>query len=302
MLLCLATISASPASVPIMLGAMSKLYSSRRRIRTPQTRSSLPCVVHIAVRWYAIGAGVALLCLCVTAPLSIWCPAENAAEAVLCHWLALSSCVLLLASVEVLAAEWWTERAARRQMGELLLNGVGEQLSAVEEKVEEVSRTTVAQADAVRELQQTTDQLGGRMQGEPLHELNEGVVALGVGFDHNPPKRQEGSGLFVHDSGLLISCHHVLLHMQAEQMPTPSASRQYWVGLGDPIQWIYEAQVEASSACDDCGGQDKPWLDLVIWRLRCRRCNGGSERLRIPIEHPPFQRKEGEPRLSRPIR
>ena len=67
----------------------------------------------------------------------------------------------------------------------------------------------------------------GQKQQPNFNALNGSVVALGGGVSDAAPTRQAGTGFFVRDSGVLISCHHVILDMNG-QAPD-AATRKYCV-------------------------------------------------------------------------
>ena len=108
--------------------------------------------------------------------------------------------------------------------------------------------------------------------GKPVFSaLSESVVAIGVSIDGAEPTRQFGTGFFVRADGHLITCHHVIWQMNSAE---PSAApRVYCVGVGSPIEWVYEAQVVRLSSCPGQNPQrdGDPMLDLAILRVTRRR-------------------------------
>ena len=103
--------------------------------------------------------------------------------------------------------------------------------------------------------------------------LNDSVVAIGVRKDGVVRERQEGSGFYMKENGILITCCHVIDYID-KYAPNP-ATRVYLVGVGSPIKWTYEADVVRKSSRPGTIPQhdDDPMLDLAILRIT-RRLDG----------------------------
>ena len=164
------------------------------------------------------------------------------------------SCDFLEFSAEVLAAN---------ELIEARLESAEQRLGALEQQALNVIAGQQKLRESVRKL---------AMSGADLDQLNEAVVALGVGFGTTTPKVQVGTGFFVHADGYLVTDHHVLLGMDN---PT-GASRQYFVGIGSPIVWTWTAKVLDWSATAKAPHNGKPehrnvakapWLDLCVMKL-----------------------------------
>ena len=122
--------------------------------------------------------------------------------------------------------------------------------------------------------------------GRQIDDLYKAVVAVGVSIDGVDPRQQRGTGFFVdRATGLVVTCHHVLLDMNADPAPrgTPAnAARVYCLGVGDgdSFEWRYEAEVKAVSVSpmppkpgqpDHRADQAQPWLDLAVLRVTRQR-------------------------------
>eukprot|EP00965_Chrysotila_dentata_P103630 3420629-Pleurochrysis_carterae.AAC.1 len=128
------------------------------------------------------------------------------------------------------------------------------------------------------------------LEGLGLPLCYEGVVALGLGVDGRDPTTLAGSGFFVHSSGLLLTCDHVVEEMDSRMAAAGSVNACYCVGLGegDAFAWTYEAQLVAHSPTP-CGvlpgTPPTPRLDLAVLKLVRRRFGGD---LLLPVRALPL--------------
>lgn len=164
------------------------------------------------------------------------------------------SCDFLQFSAEVLAAN---------ESIKVRLDSAEQRLGALEQQARDVIAGQQQLRESVRKI---------AMSGTELDQLNQAVVALGVGFGTMPPKVQMGTGFFVHVDGYLVTDHHVLLDMDH---PT-GASRKYFVGIGSPIVWTWTAklldwsptaQKPRNGKLDHRTTANAPWLDLCVMKL-----------------------------------
>ena len=102
----------------------------------------------------------------------------------------------------------------------------------------------------------------------PLVELNESVVAIGVGVGGAAPMVHAGSGFVASANGLqgLVLTAHNVIH-STNPAATDASTRKYCVGVDSPIVWTYEAEIVRMQRSGD------PMLDLAILRVT-RRLDG----------------------------